>query len=95
MAALGFYLLFALAVTASVQLVGVLLVFASLIAPAVALRGLAGTRRLMASWGLGAAGYGAGLLASALFDLPAGAAIVCCLAAGALIVMAMNPARAA
>lgn len=90
----GFYLLFALAVTASVQLVGVLLVFASLIAPAVALRGLAGTRRLMATWGLGAAGYGAGLLASALFDLPAGAAIVCCLTAGALIVMTMNPARA-
>ncbi|HZV54346.1 MAG TPA: metal ABC transporter permease, partial [Rhodocyclaceae bacterium] len=74
----GFYILFALTVTASVQLVGVLLVFASLIAPAVAMRRLAGSLRLAASWGLGAAAYAAGLLVSALFDVPAGAAIVCC-----------------
>lgn len=91
----GFYVLFALAVTVSVQLVGVLLVFTSLIAPAVALRGLAGPRRLLASWGLGAVGYGAGLLASALFDLPAGAAVVCCLAGAAFVIMLMIPARGA
>ena len=36
----GFYLLFALAVTASVQLVGVYLVFTSLIVPALAVRSL-------------------------------------------------------
>jgi zinc/manganese transport system permease protein len=77
---IGFYGVFALAVTTSVQLVGVLLVFASLIAPAVALRGRgAGRSRLSASWRLGALGYGGGLLLSAIFDLPAGAAIVCCL----------------
>ena len=35
---LGFYLIFALAITASVQLVGVYLVFASLILPALAVR---------------------------------------------------------
>jgi zinc/manganese transport system permease protein len=91
----GFYVLFAMAVTVSVQLVGVLLVFTSLIAPAVALRRLTGNRRLAASWGLGAAGYGAGLLASALFDLPAGAAIVCCLAGGAFVITAVIPARGA
>lgn len=74
----GFYLLFALMVTASVQLVGVLLVFASLIAPAVAVSGLR-RRRLAAAYGIGALAYAAGLALSAVADLPAGAAIVCCL----------------
>jgi zinc/manganese transport system permease protein len=82
----GFYALFAVVVTASVQLVGVLLVFASLIAPAVALRTLV-RGRLAASWLLGGLGYGAGLTLSALFDLPAGAAIVCCLAVMAAITL--------
>ncbi|WIM04568.1 MAG: metal ABC transporter permease [Candidatus Nitricoxidivorans perseverans] len=90
----GFHILFALAVTASVQLVGVLLVFVSLIAPALALRRLAGWRRLSASWALGAAGYGAGLLFSALFDVPAGAAIVCCLAAFSVAALALEKAAA-
>jgi len=81
---IGFYAVFALAVTASVQLVGVLLVFASLIAPALALRKL-GRGRLAASWVLGAVAYAVGLAASALLDLPAGAAIVCCLAAFAFV----------
>lgn len=68
---LAFYLAFALAITASVQVVGVYLVFASLIVPALAARGRPG-----AGYAAGIAGYAAGLLASALFDLPAGAAIV-------------------
>ena len=75
----AFYALFAVAVTASVQLVGVLLVFASLIAPAVATRALGGNRRLAGAFGVGALGYGGGLGGSLLFDLPAGAAIVCLL----------------
>ena len=91
----GFYLMFALTVTASVQLVGVLLVFASLIAPAVAMRSLAGRKRLIASWLLGTAGYAAGLLLSALFDLPAGAAIVCCLGALAAVALLSGPRPAA
>jgi zinc/manganese transport system permease protein len=78
----GFYLVFALAVTASVQLVGVFLVFASLIAPAVATAAL--RRRLMMAWGLGTLGYAAGFLVSLLGDLPTGAAIVCCLGLVAL-----------
>lgn len=84
---LGFYVIFALAVTASVQLVGVLLVFASLIAPAVAFRRREGTGGLVLAWMLGMAGFAAGLVTSALFDLPAGAAIVCWLAGLSMIAL--------
>jgi zinc/manganese transport system permease protein len=76
---LGFYLLFAVTVTASVQLVGVLLVFTSLIAPAVATRAFSGKRRIAAAYLVGAAGYAAGLALSLYVDLPAGATVVCCL----------------
>ncbi len=71
----GFYALFALAVTASVQLVGVYLVFASLIVPALATHRL--TRwRMTYAFAIGISGYALGLLLSAIFDLPSGAAIV-------------------
>ena len=76
---LGFYLLFAVTVTASVQLVGVLLVFTSLIAPAVATRAFTGLRRVVIACLVGAAGYAAGLGLSLYVDLPAGATVVCCL----------------
>ena len=76
---LGFYLLFAITVTASVQLVGVLLVFTSLIAPAVATRAFGGARRILAAYLVGAAGYAAGLGLSLVADLPSGATVVCCL----------------
>ena len=79
----GFYGLFAMAVTASVQLVGVYLVFSSLIIPALATRRLQGWRRLLAGYALGAAGYALGLAASAWFDLPSGAVIVWALALSA------------
>ena len=77
---LGFYLLFALAITASVQVVGVYLVFASLIVPA-----LVAGARLWLGYALGATGYALGLLASALFDLPSGATIVLALTGAAII----------
>jgi zinc/manganese transport system permease protein len=83
----AFYALFAVAITASVQLVGVLLVFASLIAPAVATRGLPEQQRLPRAFAVGALGYGLGLSISLAADLPAGAAAVCTLvllAAGGL-----------
>ncbi len=76
---LGFYLLFAVTVTASVQLVGVLLVFTSLIAPAVATRAFSGLRRIVFACLVGAVGYAAGLGLSLYLDLPAGATVVCCL----------------
>lgn len=82
---LGFYLVFALAITASVQLVGVYLVFASLILPALAARGLSSRAGLLAGWTVGALAYAAGLSASALADWPAGPAIVIALAGTALL----------
>ena len=81
---LAFYLLFAVTVTASVQLAGVLLVFASLIATAVATRALDGRPRMLAAYLVGAAGYALGLGLSLLVDLPAGATVVCCLCLRAL-----------
>src|SRR5947209_1165920 len=71
----GFYVLFALAVTVSVQLVGVYLVFATLIVPPLATRRMA-RRRLAASWAIGVAGYAVGLLLSTALDLPSGPVIV-------------------
>jgi zinc/manganese transport system permease protein len=73
---MGFYLLFALAVTASVQLVGVYLVFTSLIVPALAVRRLRPTLRLPVAYALGVLGYALGLALSARFDLPSGAVVV-------------------
>ncbi|HEV8691257.1 MAG TPA: metal ABC transporter permease, partial [Ideonella sp.] len=81
----GFYGVFAVAVTASVQLVGVYLVFSSLIIPALAMRKWPGPRRHVVAYGLGALGYALGLALSALFDLPSGAVIVCTLAACAVV----------
>jgi zinc/manganese transport system permease protein len=75
-----FYALFAVTVTASVQLVGVFLVFASLIIPSVAVRGIRGPRATIYAYAIGLAGYMLGLLSSALFDVPTGAAVVCLLA---------------
>jgi zinc/manganese transport system permease protein len=80
---LMFYVPFSIAVTVSVQLVGVYLVFASLIVPALATHGLR-HRRLAAGFAIGAAGYAAGLFLAALADLPAGAASVWMLAAAGL-----------
>jgi zinc/manganese transport system permease protein len=83
---LGFYALFAFAVTASVQLVGIYLVFASLIIPALA------TRRIEHSWlrvicgyGVGIVGCLSGLVLSVGADLPAGAIVVWSLAITALL----------
>lgn len=87
---IGFYLLFALAVTASVQLVGVYLVFASLIMPALAARGLRDRPGLVAAFLLGVVAYAAGLALSTVFDLPSGALIVWCLAACAIIMACMR-----
>ena len=77
---IGFYLLFACAVTISVQLVGIYLVFASLIVPALATRRL-GRHRLATAYALGAAGYAFGLALSLATDLPSGPLIVCTMTA--------------
>lgn len=73
---IGFYILFALVVTQSVQLVGIYLVFASLIVPALAAKRFAEPLRLGVGYAVGIVGYISGLVVSALFDLPTGAVIV-------------------
>ena len=91
----AFYLIFAVAITLSVQLIGVYLVFASLIIPAFA------TKRLTypVFWGyiIGIAGYLAGLILSTLLDLPTGPTIIWTLALCAiafnLIFRFMNVSR--
>nr|WP_229508082.1 metal ABC transporter permease [Massilia sp. Dwa41.01b] len=91
---LGFYLVFALAVTASVQLVGVYLVFASLIVPSLAVRHYPESRKLPVAYLVGVAGYAVGLVLSVVLDLPSGALIVWCLALLAMLVYALGPKRA-
>lgn len=94
--ALLFYPLFALNVTASVQLVGVYLVFATLILPALAARGLNERKGLLLGYAVGAGGYALGLCLSVPLDLPSGPLIVCVLAALALaagVVRAATGAR--
>jgi len=91
----GFYGVFALAVTASVQLVGVYLVFSSLIIPALATRALSGGRRSAIAYGLGAAGFALGLIASALADLPSGAVIAWALALCGVVVATLHGRRTA
>lgn len=90
----GFYVLFAISVTASVQLVGIYLVFASLIIPALATREMNGPKKLMWGYAIGVGGYVAGIAVSALFDLPTGAVTVWMLALAALLVAGTAPRRA-
>jgi len=82
----GFYLLFALAVTASVQLVGVYLVFSTLIMPALAVRNWSQSGKLIGGYLIGVIAYVLGLGLSAIFDLPSGAVIVWCLAATGIFI---------
>ena len=76
---IGFYLLFACVVTLSVQLVGVYLVFATLIVPPLATRRIV-RGRLARAWVIGVAGYASGIALSAAFDIPTGPLIVWMLA---------------
>ncbi|GGP46726.1 metal ABC transporter permease [Shewanella saliphila] len=81
----GFYFLFAIVITLSVELVGVYLVFSTLILPALALNKFTGKSKLAWAYAVGIVGYIAGLLLSATYDLPSGAAIVATLAISALV----------
>jgi zinc/manganese transport system permease protein len=93
LAGLVFYALFAVAITVSVQLVGVYLVFASLIIPALATAGMKGKSRLAAAYVIGAFGYVLGLCLSAVLDLPSGALIVWTLAACGLFAQVFPAVR--
>jgi zinc/manganese transport system permease protein len=82
----GFYVLFALVVTISVQLVGVYLVFTSLIVPAVATYRYPVRRQLAIGYSLALASYVVGLVLSAVFDLPSSPIIVWAMALLGLLV---------
>jgi zinc/manganese transport system permease protein len=90
-----FYVSFALVVTSSVRIAGVLLVFSYLIVPA-ALAGVLVSdlrRRLMLAWGLGAFLTALGLYASWSWDLPTGPAIVTAFGAATALVALGAAAR--
>ena len=93
-----FYALFGLVVTTFVHLGGVLLTFSFLIIPAVAGVVLQNRfkQQLLVGWVIAILGSLLSLLATAKYDLPIGATIVCVLAlllVGALVFAALKPKR--
>jgi zinc/manganese transport system permease protein len=92
---IGFYVMFALVVTQSVQLVGIYLVFASLIVPALASRRFPERHRLWIGYLVGLVGYVSGLVASALYDWPTGAVIVVTLLLTFIVAVIVSPKRVA
>jgi zinc/manganese transport system permease protein len=85
----GFYVLFACAVTASVQLVGLYLVFITLVVPALA-TWHSRRQRTLKAYLIGAAGYALGLVFSVAADLPSGAMIVCAMTALGMLMFAFG-----
>src|SRR5881409_228812 len=74
-----FYALFGVVVASSVRIAGVLLVFSYLIVPALAgiLLGRTVAQKLIIGWAFGTLVSVIGMAASAVFDLPTGATVVC------------------
>ena len=85
---IGFYLLFALAITSSVQLVGVYVVFASLILPALAAVGV--KQPHVTAWLCGVAAVLSGIAFAVAFDMPAGPIIILSYTAAVLIIRAVR-----
>ena len=82
-----FYVTFGLVITVSVEIAGVLMVFAYLVAPAIIALAAADrwASRIALAWVVGLLASALGLLASYRWDLPSGPAIVCVL--GLLLVL--------
>ncbi len=92
---IGFYVLFGCAVTVSVQLVGLFLVFTTLVVPTL-MTFYSRHLRLLKAYTIGALGYAAGLLASVVTDLPSGPMIVCAIVVvGILMAFVTAPRKAA
>lgn len=87
---IGFYALFACAVTISVQLVGLYLVFITLVVPALA-TWYSRRKRYLKAYLVGALGYALGLALSVATDLPSGATIVCAMTVLGVAVFAFSP----
>lgn len=91
-----FYLIFSLAITASVQLVGIYLVFASLIIPALASHSIVQQKnKFIIAYSVGLSGYFVGLTASFVLDLPTGAITVWSLLLMAIIAKMLMPKHSA
>lgn len=86
-----FYLLFSAAITSSVQLAGVFVVFASLIAPALGASGAA--RPLRKAYAVALSGLFPGFAAAILTDFPAGPVLVCSLMLAALAIRMKDKVR--
>jgi zinc/manganese transport system permease protein len=82
-----FYVTFGVVITVSVEIAGVLMVFAYLVAPAIIALAAADSwaTRIALAWIVGLLASALGLLASYHWDLPSGPAIVCTL--GVLLVL--------
>jgi len=91
---IGFYVLFGCAVTVSVQLVGLFLVFTTLVVPALATF-YSRSVRLAKAYVIGALGYALGLIVSVITDLPSGAMIVCAIVAVGIVMAFISTRRAA
>jgi len=89
---IGFYVLFGCAVTVSVQLVGLYLVFTTLVVPALSTYYTQG-RRYLKAYSVGVIGYAIGLLSSLWLDLPSGSMIVCAIIAVGLLVAFSSRSR--
>lgn len=89
-----FYLVFAISITISVQVVGLYLVFASLVIPALSTHPFSDRDReriaTLAGYAVGAGAYLVGLSLSGLLDLPAGPLIVVTLAGSGAIVASVR-----
>ena len=81
---IGFYLLFALAITSSVQMVGVYVVFASLILPALAAVHI--KRPLLTAWFCGVTAVLSGIAFAVASDLPVGPVMILSYTATAIII---------
>ena len=86
-----FYPTFAIAVTLATQLVGVYLVFATLIIPALA--AYKSKKPLFVAYTTGLSGYTLGLWLSVVIDSPSGSVIVITIAAAALMIWIMQISR--
>lgn len=92
---IGFYTIFAVMVTASVQLVGVYLVFTTLIVPAIATYRYPDKRwPLLVGYGLAACSYLAGLSLSVATDLPSSALVVPVMVVFGIVVHLLSPKTA-
>jgi zinc/manganese transport system permease protein len=89
----GFYVLFACVVTVSVQLVGVYLVFTTLIVPAVAVYRFPAGRQLMLGMLLAAVSYAVGLALSAVTDMPASPVVVWAMVVFGILLHLASPRR--